>query len=74
MTASVPGMERALQRIDTARREVDARKADLDAAYAAYYEAVAAAARDHGYAAVARELNVSRQYVHELAAKADTGQ
>lgn len=67
-------MEKALQRIDKARREVEDRKADLDAAYAAYYEAVAAAAQDHGYAAVARELKVSRQYVHELAAKAGTGQ
>ena len=67
-------MERALQRIDKARREVEDRKADLDAAHAAYYRAVADAARDHGYAAVARELDVSRQYVHELAAKADAGE
>ena len=64
-------MEKALQRIRDERANVEARKADLDTAYAAYYRAVADAAEQYGFAAVARELGVSRQYVHELAAKAE---
>jgi DNA-binding transcriptional regulator LsrR (DeoR family) len=66
-------METWMSRLREARQEVEAKKADLAAAYQRYYAIVAEAADEHGQAHVARELGVSRQYVNELIGKAQRG-